>query len=242
MQRSPLALMGLAFALTLGLALAWYSLRPDPAPPNRPPGPVDPTLASPAPDAAPAPDDAPRGTQARPPAPGPPPPQRGEPDSGEPAAMPAADAGPPVEGDAATDAGAVARDGSPGGPQGDAAGSTEAGAQGEEPSGQSPREKIQGAIQGMKPHVKDCYEKLLEEFPEADGRIVMTFTIVGDGDTSHIDLEGVSQDSSLYDKSLHQCMLDALRGVEMPAWPQGQEVKVTYPFQLSTGEDAPEAP
>jgi hypothetical protein len=105
-----------------------------------------------------------------------------------------------------------------------------------EPGRAQTRQEIKEAIQEMKPQVKVCYERLLETFPDANGEIKLQFTIVGDGDASHIDLEKIGEESSLYDKNLHQCLLDELRSVSLPAWRGGREMKVTYPFRFSEGE------
>lgn len=96
------------------------------------------------------------------------------------------------------------------------------------------REAIQGTIKEMVPFVKTCYETLTQEFPEADGRIMLSFTIVGDEeDVGRVDLETVSDDSSLYDKSMHECVIEQLRNLEFEA-PAGAEVKVKYPFVFAT--------
>ena len=95
------------------------------------------------------------------------------------------------------------------------------------------RETIQQGIATMKPAVKTCYEELLKEFPEADGRVLLQFAIVGDGDEGRIDLEEISgEKSTLLDQRMHDCVLDGLREVSFPAPTTGQ-VRVSYPFDFS---------
>lgn len=108
------------------------------------------------------------------------------------------------------------------------------------PTGQLSKETIREGISTMKPAVKRCYEELLREFPEADGRITMKFAIVGHEGEGRIDLEKIDEDkSSLFDRKLNQCVLDGLREVSFPA-PADGAVNVTYPFKFSNAA-SPEA-
>ena len=110
----------------------------------------------------------------------------------------------------------------------------------EAPTGTLEREAITEVISKMRPAVKGCYEELLGAFPDASGVIRLSFTIVAVEGVSHIDLEQASPDSTLYDETLQQCLLDALRSQQFPL-PQGGDgsVKVTYPFRFASGQDEP---
>lgn len=99
------------------------------------------------------------------------------------------------------------------------------------------REEIQEVIADMKPRVKACYDELIEAFPEADGVVKLSFTIVASQGTSHIDLEEVAPDSTLFDARLHQCLIDALREQAFPL-PDVEDgsVRVNYPFRFTNEE------
>lgn len=117
-------------------------------------------------------------------------------------------------------------------PQGEDSGRDEA------PQGKMSREAIMETITDMTPAVKGCYETLLKEFPEADGKILLKFTIVNDEGVGRVDLEEVDDSSALYDKELNECMIEALRDLEFPA-PEGGEVNVSYPFSFASKDAAP---
>jgi hypothetical protein len=44
----------------------------------------------------------------------------------------------------------------------------------------------------------------------------------------------VEDKTSLKDKALHTCLMDTVKSWTFPAAPKGQEVKVIYPFSIST--------
>lgn len=98
--------------------------------------------------------------------------------------------------------------------------------------------EIKEVISKMKPRVKTCYEETLKTFPEADGDIKLSFTIVASDGKSHIDLEEVSPESTLFDTQLHQCLLDALREQEFPL-PDVEDgiVRVNYPFHFNKDDE-----
>ena len=117
---------------------------------------------------------------------------------------------------------------------GDAGAPPDAGA---EPPGTMSKETVMEGIATMRPAVKECYEKILEEFPDAEGTVKLSFTIVGSEGQGHVDLEKVLESSTLYEEDLHDCLIQELRNVEFPTPEGGGEVKVTYPFRFKSGKE-----
>ncbi len=107
------------------------------------------------------------------------------------------------------------------------------------------KETIKEAISMVRPQLKSCYEKILMDFPTLEGDVVVTFDIVVDDGTAHVDLEQVAEDSELHEKELHQCLLDALRTAEfkLPKGTGDGAVSVKYPFRFKKAEEpgAPDA-
>lgn len=102
------------------------------------------------------------------------------------------------------------------------------------PSGTLDREQIQEVVGQMKPSVKGCYNQLLKVFPQADGTVKLSFTIVAEDGVSHVDMEQAMDSSTLQEGEMHECMIGALREQDFPL-PQGGDgsVKVTYPFNFT---------
>jgi hypothetical protein len=98
------------------------------------------------------------------------------------------------------------------------------------------REEITQTISLMGPEVKKCYEKLLEAFPEADGRITLKFTVVDSDGVGRVDLEDIDEDSSLNEKTLNECIIENLRNLEFPA-PEGGDVQISYPFSFAAAKE-----
>lgn len=131
---------------------------------------------------------------------------------------------------ASADAGSAARapDAAPAAPQGD------------DPEAElrvKTRASIKSSIQTMKPIVRDCYETVLRDFPEANGTVVLTFSLVEQDQAWHVDLEKVAEESGLHDDALSSCMIDALRTVTFDMPEGASETKVTYPFRFASGDE-----
>ena len=104
------------------------------------------------------------------------------------------------------------------------------------------KEAIRSVIKEMTPAVRECYQDTLKDFPEADGKITLGFTIVGAEDgKGHVDLEKISEDSTLHETQLHDCLLENLRNREFPVPEGGGEVTVRYPFEFASKADKADA-
>ena len=88
------------------------------------------------------------------------------------------------------------------------------------------------------PMAKDCYETALKRDGGLGGKMVFQFAIVGDESVGGI-VESAELDptSTLDEAELVTCMRESLLSVTFPPPPKGGRVTVTYPFELSPGDD-----
>lgn len=89
------------------------------------------------------------------------------------------------------------------------------------------------------PVAVECYESVLAEQPDAGGKIVMRFAILGDPDVGGVvDEAAVDPLESDFDNAfLRECMTQSLMAVHFDAPPEGGRMEVTYPFVFEPGED-----
>lgn len=100
------------------------------------------------------------------------------------------------------------------------------------------RETIRESIETMKPYVKGCYEDMLKEFPEAAGKVVIEFTIIGEGGKGRVEMSELeAEKTTLFDSKLHDCMLEAVGDLEFEVPEGGGKVKVRYPFNFETDKE-----
>lgn len=113
--------------------------------------------------------------------------------------------------------------------------------EGAEKLGTLDRDVIRQGIQSIRPMVERCYHETLRDFPEAEGTIVLGFTIAAEEGIGRVELAEPDQDTStLIDTVLHDCMTDAVGAVEFPA-PQDGKVNVRYPFKFAARPDSADA-
>ncbi len=89
------------------------------------------------------------------------------------------------------------------------------------------------------PVAVECYESVLADQPDAGGKIVMRFAILGDPDVGGVvDEAAVDPLQSDFDNAfLRECMTQSLMAVNFDAPPEGGRMEVTYPFVFEPGED-----
>ena len=104
----------------------------------------------------------------------------------------------------------------------------------EGPTGALDREVIRDGIKAMRPVVEACYHETLADFPDAEGKVTLAFTIAAENDEGRVELAQLDDEkSTLIDAMLHDCMLKALGDLKFPA-PEGNgKVNVRYPFNFA---------
>jgi hypothetical protein len=108
---------------------------------------------------------------------------------------------------------------------------------GEAPVGELDKEYIRDAVSEVIPEIRKCYEMVLRDAPALEGRLVVSFSILGEPDLAGmIDDINVEDDSDEVMRSsapLTKCMIDALSTLEFPPPENGGVVEVRYPFSFS---------
>lgn len=90
---------------------------------------------------------------------------------------------------------------------------------------------IQAVIERHLPALQTCYERQLARNATLGGKVLIRFTIAGDGFVSAAAADAAS---TLTDENVHQCMLRRFRSMRFPAPPGGGTVGVKYPFLFKT--------
>lgn len=102
--------------------------------------------------------------------------------------------------------------------------------------GKERREYLNRAIHEQYfPVARDCYAELLERKPTAEGKVVLEFAIVGDGDAGVVDRVELRDDKdTIEDPEFLLCMTESMyAAVFQPPPPGAKETTVVYPIMLS---------
>ena len=100
------------------------------------------------------------------------------------------------------------------------------------------KEDVKAGIEAVRPLVKTCYEEALVDFPDAEGRVTVSFRIVGENGAGRVEMSELDPDETdLFDERLHDCMLKSIGEASFDIPEGGGVVSVTYPFQFARGDD-----
>ena len=91
------------------------------------------------------------------------------------------------------------------------------------------REEIAKVINSHMHQIQQCYERALLHEPGLAGKLVIKWTIGLSGEVASVG----TQNSSLKDPGVGECILDKLKAWRFPR-PQGGTVQVTYPFVFNS--------
>jgi hypothetical protein len=91
--------------------------------------------------------------------------------------------------------------------------------------------EIRAIVRGIWfPNVRGCYDTLRKTHPEAEGRIVASFEIGGDGNVGRVDV--TTEDAALDVGSFSSCLEESAGELAFPA--VGDTTTVRYPFVFTT--------
>lgn len=110
----------------------------------------------------------------------------------------------------------------------------------ERPRGTLPREYIRETVGEITPLIAECYDTTLEQSPTAEGRVTVSFTIVGEEDVGGLveTAEIVEIDESLAELTdFDECIVQTILSIEIDPPEGGGEVNVTYPFIFHSSGD-----
>jgi hypothetical protein len=93
---------------------------------------------------------------------------------------------------------------------------------------------IKERIHELQPLINECYELALREHPNLEGRLVLSFAIVGEPTLGGVveSLQFVS-DGGIADTNLQECVRATLETQTFAPPQNGGRVQVTYPFVFS---------
>ncbi len=87
------------------------------------------------------------------------------------------------------------------------------------------------------PLAKSCYENALAKSPKLEGKLVISFRIVGDRRVGGVvDSADIDPSSTLADDDLSLCMKESMMSVSFDAPPDDKPVTIKYPLELSPGD------
>jgi len=92
--------------------------------------------------------------------------------------------------------------------------------------------EIQAEVRAAYPKLRGCFETHLAAMPDAEGKIVMGFSIDADGRAQDV---LATEDSTLQDAQLQRCFVEVFGKLTFPAVGKGTTVK--YPIALSPSRD-----
>ena len=93
------------------------------------------------------------------------------------------------------------------------------------------RSLIDAVIKRNISQIRYCYQKELQTHPELGGKVVVKFTIAGDGSVSSADIKS----SSLGSEVAESCIANRFYGFKFPEPKGGGIVLVSYPFLFAPG-------
>ena len=96
--------------------------------------------------------------------------------------------------------------------------------------GQLDKDLIRRVVRAHIPEIRVCYNQALERDPQAQGRVVIDFTIGTEGKVTASKVGA----GDFKDVAASECMADAVAGWVFPR-PDGGYVVVSYPFVLEPG-------
>jgi hypothetical protein len=106
------------------------------------------------------------------------------------------------------------------------------------PEGVLGKEEVQLGIEAFKPVAKHCYEQLLEDFPEASGKVALRFTVqAADGFGEVVMSEIDKSKTEVHDGFFHDCLTTSIASVEFETEQTGA-TDVTYPFRFEREKPA----
>ena len=87
----------------------------------------------------------------------------------------------------------------------------------------------------VKPLMKTCYDQMLDDFPEASGRVTAKFTVRAEDEIGEVDVVEFLDGDAQFDARMKVCMTRALDAFTIPMDGEG-ELTVSYPFTFATKE------
>jgi hypothetical protein len=99
------------------------------------------------------------------------------------------------------------------------------------------------AMAAVKPLMKACYDQMLDDFPEASGRVTARFTLEAKDEVGEVEVVEFLEEDTQFDAQMKGCMTKALAEFTLPmAGVNEGSLTVAYPFTFAAEDEAPESP
>lgn len=94
------------------------------------------------------------------------------------------------------------------------------------------QEYVRGAVMGLLPLIKDCYQQAHARRPDLAGKLVVHFTIEGEPDVGGVVTDSTIDvaSSDIKDPELGNCVAQTMFALEIDPPVEGMKVDVTFPF------------
>ncbi len=95
-----------------------------------------------------------------------------------------------------------------------------------------PQNVIEDAIEALKPAAQQCYDSLLQDFPDAAGTVQVRFIFKTQDGMARVQMSEIMENSTLFDNGLHDCLSEAVGSLTLPRAENDMQVMVAYPFHF----------
>lgn len=97
-------------------------------------------------------------------------------------------------------------------------------------------DEVRRGVEAVRPILRACYDGLLDDFPDASGKISVAFQLIDDGGKGRVDMGEIKADNStIFEEKFHECVLEGIGAAEFEA-PTTSPVSITYPFVFQRDE------
>lgn len=107
------------------------------------------------------------------------------------------------------------------------------------PEGVLGRESVERGMELFRPMAQRCYEDLLDDFPDASGRLTLRFTVQAEDGTGVVVMSEIDRDKTeVLEVAFHDCLSRRIGKVEFEADETGStEVAFPYVFEPGNPDD-----
>lgn len=95
-----------------------------------------------------------------------------------------------------------------------------------------PKANVRKTIRTHMNEVNACYGSTLRRDPKIEGKVVLKFTINGEGQV--VNLDPIKESSTVSDSGFVNCLRQTIAFWKFPNPPADNDVEVTYPFQFKS--------
>jgi hypothetical protein len=92
---------------------------------------------------------------------------------------------------------------------------------------------IQSTIKDHRKDVESCYDSYLKVKPNAQGKMMLKWTIRSDGFAKNIQVAN----NTFGDETVFSCMANGIKTWKFPTPPKDQEADVSYPFLFNVHKE-----